>query len=86
VLLFWFHPDFDNSIEARNALKVWSEPLKGAQHRGRGQPEGLPQSEARNALKAWSGPLKGCAAPRVEDTAQRYCKPEARNQGRPKAD
>ena len=25
--------------------------LKGAQHRGRGQPEGLPQSEARHAMR-----------------------------------
>ena len=56
MLLFWFHPDFDNSIEARSALKAWSEPLIG------------------------------CAAPRVEDTAQRYRKPEAHDHGRPKAD
>ena len=43
--------------------------------------------EARNSPAGGeAGRIKGCEAPRVEDTAQRYRKPEACDQGRPKAD
>ena len=44
-------------------------------------------AEARNSpAGGGAGRIKGCAAPRAEDTAQRYRKPEACDQGRPKAD